>query len=179
MTPGFPPCHLRALLLGIPTCCPPQKRNSLRWACTYSLSKHPPIKRTRISIFFKYFLSLMYLQALLCPVGLKYYKRFSDHSHLIFKLHFSSFSFQCIQLVRTVFPFASSVDWPAKILECILLPLLSCMYIINVDQARRETVPECEEIPYVNTWTTLIASLHSLLLSLLPLHPNYFCFTLF
>lgn len=39
--------------------------------------------------FFKYlFLSLMYLQALICSVGLKYYKHFSDPGHLIFKVAF-------------------------------------------------------------------------------------------
>lgn len=47
------------------------------------------------SAFFKYlFLSLMYLQALICSVGLKYYKHvmFSDPGHLLFKVAFFFFA---------------------------------------------------------------------------------------
>lgn len=39
-------------------------------------------EQTRISIFLNTFLSLMYLQALICSVSLKYYKHFSDLGHL-------------------------------------------------------------------------------------------------
>lgn len=41
-------------------------------------------EQTRITIFLNTFLSLMYLQALICFVSLKYYKHFSDLGHLNF-----------------------------------------------------------------------------------------------
>lgn len=44
----------------------------------------------------------MYLQALICSVGLKYYKHvmFSDPGHLLFKVAFLLISFECILVVR-------------------------------------------------------------------------------
>ncbi len=55
----------------------------------------------------------MYLQALICSVGLKYYKHvmFSDPGHLLFKVaFFLLISFECILFVRLRL-FDSSVDW--------------------------------------------------------------------
>lgn len=91
--------------------------------------------RQESTFFLNTFLSLMYLQALICSVSLKYYKHFSDLGHLdlfccilFFKLHFCSLTFDC------VLPLLSTDDL-ALPLECTLLPLVRHM---NVEQAKAE-----------------------------------------
>lgn len=95
-------------------------------------------KRQESSFFLNTFLSLMYLQALICSVSLKYYKHFSDLGHLdlfivfyFFKLHFCSLTFDCVLPVV-------STDNLASHLKCALLPLVRHMHIINVEQAQAE-----------------------------------------
>lgn len=101
----------------------------------------PPKKKRRKhenKHFFKYlFLSLMYLQALICFVGLKCYKHvmFSDSGHLLFEVAHSIW----MNLVCS-----STFVWQfglASLLECIPLPLMRCMYISMQSKPRlRETL---------------------------------------
>lgn len=101
----------------------------------------PPKKKRRKhenKHFFKYlFLSLMYLQALICSVGLKCYKHvmFSDSGHLLFEVAHSIW----MNLVCS-----STFVWQfglASLLECIPLPLMRCMYISMQSKPRlRETL---------------------------------------
>lgn len=63
-----------------------QAHVNTKTVCQKDLTHTPSKEQTRISIFLNTFLSLMYLQALICSVSLKYYKHLSDLGHLNFFL---------------------------------------------------------------------------------------------
>ncbi len=83
----------------------------------------------------------MYVQALICSVGLKYYKHFafSDSGHLLFEDATSLISCGCNRFLFVCICFDSSVDWLASFLECIPRPLMRRTYVhINGEQANAE-----------------------------------------
>lgn len=89
VTPAGVPGHHAALPLRMPMCYQKWETEQAHVNTKTVHQKHlthihHQKSRPQSAFFLNTFLSLMYLQALICSVSLKYYKHFSDHGHLNF-----------------------------------------------------------------------------------------------